>query len=128
MEGFLILFNRREAANGFVEAVIVLIVIHQGHLSHQDAILRPPELVIETRRKRDAFPGGQPHHVPRLHLALDAVEAGDDGGVRQSLFVRGVVQLDVQLPPPRLMMSSTLFQWKCMGVTWSTPTIISFSQ
>jgi len=51
MERFLILFNRREAPNGFVEAVIVLIVIHQGHLPHQDAVLLSAELMRETGRK-----------------------------------------------------------------------------
>src|SRR5208283_5289916 len=56
VEGFLIFFNRREAANGLVEAVIVLIVIHQGYFPHQDAILRTPKLVVETGRNRDAFP------------------------------------------------------------------------
>ena len=66
MEGLLIFFNHREAANGFVEAVIVTIVIHQGHLSHEDSPLRSPELVIEMRRKRDALPGDSRTTSPAL--------------------------------------------------------------
>jgi hypothetical protein len=33
-----------------------------------------------------------------------------------------------RFPPPRFMMSSVFFQWKCMGVSWLSSAIMIFSQ
>jgi len=59
-----------------------------------------------------------------------------DGKLR-SLYVNGVrarpsrgVELKswiTRFPPPRTMMSSALLQWKCIGVSWRSSTIMSFS-
>lgn len=83
--------------------------------------------MVEVGIDRDALPGVQPDLGPRRdEKGLAVLEDLDAGASKASSGVEQQTRIRME-PPPRLIMSSILFQWKCMGEYWPSSSISSFS-
>ena len=99
MQGFLVVLYLREAADGFVEAVVGGVVVALAHFAHHHFSLArlAIEAVIEILFHADALPGMQDDLPARLHHVLYAVDAVMNWRVGKLLVLVRIIEFDYQV-------------------------------
>ena len=118
MQRFFILFDIREATYGVKKTIIRGIVVYGAYLSNQN--LSFPRFAIKTvvnpLCQTNTFAWFQYHFVI-FQMMLDAINVYVDSASERASFSLDAYSSNTRFPPPRLIMSSILLQWKCIGVS-----------
>ena len=99
MQGCFVFLNFREAAYGFVEAVVCGVVIALTHLTHHHlAFTRfAVEAMIEVLLHADALAGMQDDTSAWLHCMLDTIDAIVDRCLGKLFVLVGIIELYDQI-------------------------------